>query len=230
VSILIVEDEHRVSQHIQQALVASGHEVVACQTIAQVRAQGGAYSHDLVVLDLGLPDGDGLLLLEEWRGAGYSKPVLILSARDAVEDRIRGLDVGADDYLSKPFSVDELLARVRVHLRRLAQGRPQQLSFRGITMDLLAHSVMRHGRTVLLTSREFSLLEFFFQNPSRVLSRRLIAEKVWGVTYEMQTNLIEVYIRKLRTKLEDPGEPQIIRTLRGSGYVLETDDPRPDSQ
>lgn len=219
--ILIVEDERRVANHVDMALLEQGHTNIICDSGAKARAMMLAELPDLIILDLGLPDMDGLDLLREWRCAGIQQPVLILSARDAVEDRIKGLDIGADDYLPKPFSIDELLARVRSLHRRQATTLPQVLSRKGIVMNLLSRSVTKDGESVILSSREFGLLELFLQNPGRVLTRSFIAEKVWQVTYDMQTNLIEVYIRKLRQKLEGPGEPQLIRTLRGSGYIMD---------
>jgi DNA-binding response OmpR family regulator len=174
------------------------------------------------VLDLGLPDGDGLDLLRQWRAGGFDEPVLILSARDAVQDRIRGLNVGADDYLPKPFSVEELLARLRSLLRRRGGGgrATTVLEHGNVRLDLLSRAVTCGGEKVELTSREFALLELFMQNPSRVLTRTLIAEKVWEASYDMETNLIDVYVRRLRQKLERPGGEPFIRTIRGTGYQL----------
>jgi len=172
------------------------------------------------VLDLGLPDGDGLDLLREWRAAGFNEPVLILSARDAVADRIKGLNLGADDYLAKPFSFDELLARLRSLLRRQATVKATVLEHRGIRVDLLARTVTAHDAPVDLTNREFALLELFLQNAGRVLTRTMIAERVWEASHELQTNLIDVYVRRLRRKLEQEGDEALIRTVRGSGYQL----------
>lgn len=219
--ILLIEDEQRLAQHMESALTVAGYTVVAAGTLAAARQALEAERQELILLDLGLPDGDGLDFLREQRSRGLCCPVVILSARDGIEDRISGLDHGADDYMAKPFSVDELLARVRSFSRRLATYRAQTLSAREVSMDLLNRRVLHRGKPLLLTSREFALLEFFMQNPGRVLSRRLIAEKVWGVTYDLQTNLIEVYVRKLRQKLEAPGDAPFIRTLRGAGYIMD---------
>jgi DNA-binding response OmpR family regulator len=173
---------------------------------------------DAVVLDLGLPDGDGLKLLREWRTSGFNEPVLILSARDAVADRILGLNAGADDYLPKPFSVDELIARVRSLLRRHAGTKATVYTHGLLRLDLVAHAATYDGRVLDLTNREFALLELFLQSTGRVLTRTLIAEKIWQASYDLETNLIEVYIRRLRGKLEPLTHKPVIKTIRGSGY------------
>lgn len=218
--ILVVEDERKVGGFVAQALAEQAYAtrvVGSCAAARDALAEGPC---DAVVLDLGLPDGDGLDLLAEWRAAGFNEPVLILSARDAVADRIAGLNRGADDYLPKPFSVDELVARVRSLLRRHAGAKATVLNHRGLRLDLLARELRVDGRAVELTSREFALAELFLQNPGRVLTRTLISEKVWEASYDLETNLIDVYVRRLRAKLESPGQPPLIRTVRGTGYQL----------
>jgi DNA-binding response OmpR family regulator len=159
-------------------------------------------------------------LLGEWRASGFNEPVLILSARDAVSDRVRGLNLGADDYLPKPFSVDELLARVRSLMRRHAGIKTTSLEHRGIHLDLLARTAVFQGKPVELTSREFALIELFLQNAGRVLTRTFIAEKVWEAHYDMETNLIDVYVRRLRQKFDSPGGEPLFKTVRGTGYQL----------
>jgi DNA-binding response OmpR family regulator len=176
---------------------------------------------DLVILDIGLPDGDGLDLLQEWRRCGFNEPVLILSARDSVEDRVAGLNFGADDYLPKPFSFEELLARVRSLFRRQGSVRQTVMEHRGIRMDLLGHTVTYQGEAVELTNREYSLLELFLSNTGRTLTRTQIGEKIWEANYDMQTNLIDVYVRKLRQHFDLNQEgPSIIKTVRSVGYMM----------
>jgi two-component system copper resistance phosphate regulon response regulator CusR len=219
--ILIVEDEPKVSRFVENALREQAYTVRVAGNCAAARDALADSPYDAVVLDLGLPDGDGLGLLREWRAAGFNEPVLILSARDSVQDRIQGLNLGADDYLPKPFSVDELVARVRSLLRRQSAGpRATVLSHRGVRLDLLARVAELDGGQVELTTREFALLELFLQNPRRVLTRTMIAEKVWDASYDLDTNLIDVYVRRLRQKFERPGGEPFIRTIRGTGYQL----------
>lgn len=218
--ILIVEDERKVSRFVERALHEQAYLTHVAASCAAARDALADSPFDAVILDLGLPDGDGLALLREWRAAGFNEPVLILSARDAVQDRIQGLNRGADDYLPKPFNVDELIARVRSLLRRHSGAKTTILEHRGIRMDLLARTVTLHGQPVELTTREFALLELFLQSAGRVLTRTSIAEKVWDASYDLETNLIDVYVRRLRLKLEQPGADPLIKTIRGTGYQL----------
>ena len=219
--ILIVEDERKVAQFVERALSEQSYTTRVAGSCAAARDALAESPYDVVVLDLGLPDGDGLELLREWRASGFNEPVLILSARDAVADRIRGLNLGADDYLPKPFSIDELVARLRSLLRRQAGVKTTVLEQRGIRVDLLSRAVTFQGAAVELTSREFALLELFLQNAGRVLTRTLIAERVWEASYDMETNLIDVYVRKLRQKfpVAEGAEP-LFKTVRGTGYQL----------
>ena len=219
--ILIVEDQRKVGNFVEKALAEQNYTARVAISCAAARDALAESPYDVVVLDLGLPDGDGLELLREWRESGFDLPILILSARDAVEDRISGLNLGADDYLPKPFSVDELIARIRSLLRRHSPSKTTVLLHGPIRLDLVSHMVTCDGKKVDLTNREFSLLELFLQNPSRLLTRTFIAEKVWEASYELETNLIDVYVRRLRRKLETSPDRPLIKTVRGSGYQLQ---------
>ncbi len=218
--ILIVEDDKRVSRFIEKGLSENAYTSSCAFSCAEANDLLSEGNYDLVILDLGLPDGDGLELLDEWRRCGFHEPVLILSARDSLNDRVRGLNIGADDYLPKPFGFDELLARIRSQLRRSSRQKQTVLKHRGIEMDLLGHVVTYEGETLTLTNREFALLEILMQNRGRVLTRTQIGEKIWEAHYEMQTNLIDVYIRKLRNHLKDQGDKPLIKTVRGVGYSM----------
>ena len=218
--VLIVEDQQRLGLFLKQGLSEHAYTVSWVGSCADARDALCETSYDVIVLDLGLPDGDGLDLLREWRKAGFNEPVLILSARDTVEDRIKGLDIGADDYLPKPFSLEELLARVRSLLRRHSTAKETVLEHRGIRLDLLGHTVHVNGKPVDLTSREFALLEIFMHNVGRILPRTLISEKIWDAHYDVDTNLLDVYMSKLRNKFDTLPEQPLFKTVRGVGYQL----------
>ena len=219
--ILIVEDEPRVGHFVERGLEQVAYSPTWVRSCKEADSALTGGSFDAVILDLSLPDGDGLHLLREWRAAGFNQPVLILSARDAVQDRIKGLNLGADDYLAKPFSFEELLARVRSLLRRHGGKKSTVFSHRDLKLDLLSRSVQRKGQPIELTAREFALLELFMQNPGRVLTRTMITEKVWDSYFDSDTNLLDVYMRRLRMKLETPGDKKPwFKTLRGVGYQL----------
>ena len=216
--ILCVEDQRRLGQFLKKSLIERSYTVTWVQTGQEARDALCETSYDIIILDLTLPDCDGLVLLQEWRKSGFTEPVLILSARDAVQDRIRGLDLGADDYLSKPFSLEELHARVRSLLRRQVPVKETVLEHRAIKMDLLGRTVTQNGQPIDLTSREFALLEIFMYNPGRILTRTLISEKIWESHYDVDTNLLDVYMSKLRAKLEPSPDKPLFKTIRGVGY------------
>jgi len=218
--ILIVEDQRRLGQFLKKSLGERSYTATWVQTCREARDALCETSYDVIVLDLTLPDGDGLDLLKEWRKGGFNEPVLILSARDAVQDRIKGLDLGADDYLSKPFSLEELQARVRSLIRRQVAVKETVLTHREICLDLAGHLVTFEGKPIDLTSREYALLEIFMQNPGRILTRTLICEKIWESHYDVETNLLDVYMSKLRTKFERQEDKPFFKTVRGVGYQL----------
>jgi two-component system copper resistance phosphate regulon response regulator CusR/two-component system response regulator QseB len=220
VKILIVEDQRRLGQFLKKNLTECGYTATWTQSCGEARDALCETNYDVIILDLGLPDGDGLELLREWRKSGFNQNVIILSARDTVQDRIKGLDLGADDYLPKPFSLEELQARLRSLLRRQSSVKETQLAHRGLKLDLLSRTVHLDGHAVELTSREFALLEIFLQNPGRTLTRTLITEKIWESHYDVDTNLLDVYMSKLRAKLELAPEQPLFKTVRGVGYQL----------
>ena len=218
--VLIVEDELRLGEFIKQSLVECRHTAAWVRTCREASDELAETPYDAVVLDLTLPDGDGIDLLKSWRKSGFNEPVLILSARDTVEDRIKGLDVGADDYMPKPFSLEELLARMRSLLRRQSTMKQTVLEHSGIRLDLLGHTVQVNGKPIDLTSREYALLEIFMQNHGRVLPRTLITDKIWASSYDVDTNLLDVYMSRLRAKLEITSGKPLFKTVRGVGYQL----------
>lgn len=218
--ILIVEDQKRLAQFLRKGMSENGYTTTAVHSCAEARDALCETAYDVIILDLGLPDGDGLELLREWRHGGFNEPVLILSARDTVQDRIKGLDLGADDYLAKPFSLEELLARVRSLLRRQSTVKETVLDHGSLRMDLVERSVHLDGKPLELTNREFALLETFMRNPGRTLTRTLICEKIWESHYDVDANLLDVYMSKLRGKLETPGGSPFFKTVRGVGYQL----------
>jgi len=220
-SLLVVEDEQRVASFLGKGLRAHGYATEWVQTGQDALRRLVQPGISLVILDLGLPDLDGLDVLESLRRRGSAVPVLVLSARGLVHDRVKGLNLGADDYLGKPFAFEELLARVRVHLRPHATSPPGVLQAGPITIDPLRRQATLGGRAVSLSAREFALLKAFADNPGQVLSRQELLSMAWGINFDPGTNLVDVYVGYLRRKL---GEPTIT-TIRGAGYRLQTDSP-----
>ncbi len=218
--ILVVEDEKRIADFVSRGLESAGYAVDVAPDGATAIDLQHATEYDLVVLDLGLPDMDGLAALKKIRNRKVSPPILILSARDSVDDRVKGLEGGADDYLVKPFAFVELLARVRVLLRR-GQPTPERLQVGNLTLDCIRRKVTRAGEHVELAPKEFSILEYLMRNRGRPLSRTMIVEHVWDMDYDGLTNIVDVYIRHLRSKIDDPSPEKMIQTVRGIGYMLD---------
>ena len=219
--ILVVDDEPAVRDSLDRALRLEGYKVDLAADGAEALKMLGEDSPDAVVLDLMMPRVDGLEVCRRMRAAGDRTPVLVLTARDAVSDRVKGLDAGADDYLVKPFALDELLARLRALLRRSGEAAPGQvLRFSDLALDPTAHQVKRDDREIELTRTEFLLLELFMLHPRQVLTRSVIFERVWGYDFGPDSNSLEVYVSYLRRKLEAAGEPRLLHTVRGVGYVL----------
>jgi two-component system, OmpR family, response regulator MprA len=217
----VVEDDRAVRDALRRALGLAGYEVLAAEGGQHALTQVASGDPDAVVLDVGLPDIDGLEVSRRLRRAGNRVPILMLTARDAIEDRIDGLDAGADDYLVKPFDLGELKARLRALLRRAGDaGSPEALSFAELTLDSDRHGVAVDGRFVELTRTEYQLLELLLLNPRRVLPHSLIYDRVWGYDFGPTSNALRVYIGYLRRKLEEAGARPLIHTVRGVGYAL----------
>ena len=218
--ILVVEDDRKVASFIRKGLEEEGHavEVAGDGAAAIERATDGA-PWDLVVLDVMLPKGDGFGVLKALRQEGLRMPVLMLTARDAVSDKVTGLDLGADDYLSKPFAFEEFLARVRALLRRGGGGPAPVLRLADLTLDPSSREV-RRGGSIELTAREHTLLDYFLRNAGRVLTRPMLAQHVWGLDFDPESNVVDVYVGYLRRRIEGPGERRLLHTVRGVGYVL----------
>ena len=222
--ILVVEDEIKTGDYLRQGLVEAGFVVDLVRDGHDGLHQALHEHYDLLVLDVMLPGMDGWSVLRELRRSGQEVPVLFLTARDAVEDRVHGLELGADDYLVKPFAFSELLARVRTLLRRGGKAKEAELlRAADLELDLLRRRVSRSGQRIDLTAKEFALLELLLRRQGEVLPRSLIASQVWDMNFDSDTNVIEVAVRRLRAKVDDGFEPKLIRTVRGMGYVLEVE-------
>jgi two-component system copper resistance phosphate regulon response regulator CusR len=218
--ILVVEDEKRIADFLARGLESAGYAVDVASTGEAAVDLVHVTEYDLIVLDLGLPDIDGLSVLQKVRNRKVTTPVLILSARDTVDDRVKGLEGGADDYLVKPFAFVELLARVRVLLRR-GQPTPERLQVGDLALDCIRRRVTRSGVNIELAPKEFSILEYLMRNRGRPLSRTMIVEHVWDMDYDGLTNIVDVYIRHLRGKIDDQFPQKMIQTVRGIGYMIE---------
>ncbi len=220
--ILLAEDEPRVAGFIAKGLREQAYAVDIAPDGQEALYYAGVNEYDLIILDVMLPAKDGYAVCLELRGQGIRTPILMLTARDAVDDRVKGLDCGADDYLTKPFDFKELLARLRALSRRPVEVRPEMLHAVDLTLNTGNHAVSRAGKTVSLTAKEYALLEFLVTNQNRVVNREQIAQHVWDESFDPFSNLIDVYIRRLRTKIDAGFAPPLIHTRRGEGYILTT--------
>ena len=218
--VLVVDDDERIAASVRRALDYAGYDVSVAHNGPAAVAAAGSGDPDLIVLDVMMPGYDGLEVARRLRRAGNNTPILMLTARTSVPDRVDGLEAGADDYLIKPFAHDELLARVRALLRRHLPEEREILSFADLEIDVASMEVRRGTRNVDLTTLEFNFLEYFARNPRVVLSRSRIREAVWDLDGDTTSNIVDVYVRYLRQKLEEGGEPRLLQTVRGVGYIL----------
>jgi two-component system copper resistance phosphate regulon response regulator CusR len=218
--ILVVEDERKVAQFIKKGLEEEGYAVDLASDGEEGLAMALDGVHDLIVLDIALPKMDGLRVLKRLREEKAPNPVLLLTVRATIEDKVFGLDSGADDYLTKPFAFQELVARIRALLRRKAEAGAPLLRFADLVLDPARRLVSRGEEKIELTGKEFSLLEYFLRNPGRVLSRAMISEHVWDYDFDTESNVIDVYVNYLRRKIDSGRKKKLIQTVRGTGYVL----------
>lgn len=219
--ILIVEDEKKAAAYLQKGLTEQGFIVDVSIDGEEGLLLATTVEYDLIILDVMVPLRDGWSVLKELRRGGKQTPVLFLTARDSVDDRVKGLELGADDYLVKPFAFVELLARIRSILRRGPARQAEHLGVADLTLDPVRHKAFRNGQRLDLSPKEFALLSLFLQRPAEVLSRTLIAEQVWDVHFDSDTNIVDVAVRRLRQKIDDPFPKKLLHTVRGVGYVFE---------
>lgn len=218
--ILIVEDEIKVANFIKKGLEEEHHAVDTAYEGETGLYMAEVNDYDLIVLDLMIPKIEGLEVLRRIRANQNTVPILVLTAKNTVEDIVRGLDAGCDDYLTKPFEFKEFLARIRALLRREKTDKDPLLKIADLTLSLVTHKVMRGGKEIELTSKEYALLEYFMRNPDRVLTRTMISEHVWDYHFDSMTNVVDVYVNYLRKKIDKGFEPRLIHTIRGVGYIM----------
>ena len=224
--ILVIDDDEKITSMLRRGLAFEGYDVHTANNGTEGLSKVLSVDPDLIILDIMMPMIDGFEVCRRLREGGSTTPVLMLTAKDEVENRVKGLDLGADDYLVKPFALEELLARVRALLRRkesTSETEGRRLTFEDIVLDLDSREVLRAGQRLELTAKEFELLYLFMQNPKRLLTRDLIMDKIWGYDYSGESNVLEVYIAMLRQKTEEYGGKRIIQTIRGAGYILRGD-------
>ncbi len=218
--ILVVEDEKKVANFIKRGLEGESFDVEMASNGEDGLAMAKSNHYDLILLDIMLPKKDGLSVIKELRDNEINYPILCLTAKDSVEDIVAGLDIGSDDYLTKPFAFAELLARVKALVRRSAKDRGAEIFFADLRLDPVTHKVWRAEKEIDLTAKEYGLLEYFMRNPNQVLTRNMIAEHVWDYTFDSFTNIIDVYVNYLRKKVDKDFSKKLIHTIRGVGYVL----------
>ena len=221
--ILVIEDEKKVADFIKRGLKEEGYAVDVASDGEDGYFQAKEISYDIILLDLMLPKLDGLSLCRKLRQEDIQTPLIMLTAKDSVTDKVTGLDSGADDYLTKPFSFEELLARIRAVLRKGKNQQPARLQAAGLLMDLVTHKVWRDGEEIILTVKEFALLEYFMRNAGTVITRTMISEHVWDIDFDTFTNVIDVYVNYLRNKIDKGQKIKLIHTIRGRGYMLKGD-------
>jgi DNA-binding response OmpR family regulator len=225
VRILVVEDDRKVARFVRQGLCEEGHAVeIATDGVEALDFVLSEPAYDLIILDIMLPGQDGFGVLKTLRAHKVAAPVLILTARDSIADRVAGLDLGADDYLTKPFAFEEFLARVRALLRRRGVARAPILTIDNLIVDPATRRVTRGERRIELTARQYALLEYFLRNVGRVLSRQMIAQHVWGLGFDAESNVIDVYVGYLRRKIDGARDRRLLHTVRGAGYVLQVEE------
>ncbi len=218
--ILIVEDNRRLNSSLKRSLGEDGFAVNSAFSGPEGEELAELTSYDAIILDVMLPEKDGLAVCRDLRKRRINTPIIMLTARDTIEDRVQGLDSGADDYLVKPFALSELRARLRALLRRDGVDKSGVLSVADLIVDPAVHQARRAGQVVELTAKEFSLLEYFMRNPNRLITREMAESHIWNYDFESTSNVIDVYVRRLRRKIDDPFEPRLIETVRGAGYRL----------
>ena len=226
--VLLVEDEPRIAGFIAKGLRERAYAVDVARDGEEALYYAGVNEYDLVILDVMLPIKDGYAICRELRGSGFRSPILMLTARDAVDDRVAGLDSGADDYLTKPFDFKELLARLRALSRRSTEIRPEVIQVADLTLNPENHAISRAGRSISVTAKEYALLEFLMLNQDRVVNREQIAQHVWDENFDPFSNIIDVYVRRLRTKIDAGFAEPLIHTRRGEGYILTAERKNPN--
>jgi DNA-binding response OmpR family regulator len=219
--ILVVEDNHRLNSSLASSLAHEGYSIDSAYDGQEGQDLAEMTSYDLIILDIMLPKKDGLDVCRDLRRRRIHTPILLLTARDTVDDRVQGLDFGADDYLVKPFAMRELLARLRALLRRQQPSKQGRLEMGNLVIDPVTHTVEREGRPLDLTPKEFALLEYLMYHPNQVVTREMIEQHIWNYDFECESNVIDVYVRRLRRKIDDPFEIKLLTTVRGVGYRLQ---------